>query len=286
MIQISEFNLRLIVLPRGYCNYRCPFCHEEGVHNARKTHYKNHIDPQDFHKLVLWLQTLGMNGVIISGGEPLMQTDTVVSILQRLPALPITVNTNGTWLSKLIPHVYELNQLSWKVNINFPSFDQILFHQLTGQKRIKPYDILSQLTPAIDAGIIANFNCVINIGKNDNGCFLNSYIYTALKYRVSNVRLILQPDSSVDDEFRLKEILKFPRSSVSERGGRVQSYKLPSGMGVELVRCESDPTEKINSGKADIYLTTRQTVKLGLWGREKFFRDFKHLQLLILKYFK
>jgi len=281
-----EFDIRLIILPPGYCNYRCPFCHEEGVTEARKTRSNPHIDPCEFQDLVLWLQKLGLRGVTVSGGEPLMQFEVVVPILRELPSMPVTVLTNGTWLSKLVPHIYELEQIYWRVNINFPSFNRHIFHQLTGQWRTDPQNIISQLPAALNARAEVNFNCVVCPGKNDNANSLISYIKNASYLGVANVRFLLQPSTSIQEKECLKDILKFPKDPKSRRGGRINSYKNFDQIGIELVQCESNTTPDIGTGTADIYLTTRRTVKLGFWGKERFFNDFENLSAIISRYFR
>lgn len=281
----SKFNLRLIFLPPGYCNYHCTFCHHEGYSVDRKAYRMSHLDPEKFRDLVLWLQTLGLYGITISGGEPLMQTELVISLLRELPPLPIKVNTNGRWLSKLIPHISVLKQFSWRVYVNIPSVDQILFHQLTGQSKTKPSDILSQVPDLLNTGSAVYLNCVICPGMNDMPELLNSYMNTALQYKVSGVRFVLQPKTPISQEDYLRNVLKIPKENSVSRGGRTKSYELPYGINMKLVRCEDNPTENIDSGRADIFITTKQTVKLGLWREEMYFKDFNHLQTVILRYF-
>jgi molybdenum cofactor biosynthesis enzyme MoaA len=281
----SEFDIRVVLSPPGYCNYRCPFCHQEGIPDARRSRHSYMIEPHEFKDLVLWLKGLGLRGVTLSGAEPLMQVQEIAQLLDKLPPTPITIVTNGRLLSEIFPIVNKWQQCPWRVNINFPSFERNLFYRLTGQTKTGPETILSQLSSAVDMGIEVNLNCVLCPGDNDDANALNSYVDNAKHHHVSFVRFLFQTVASSLDEERVMNALKLPTRFEYRRGGRIKRFSISHQTGIEFVHCESGVTPDINSQRADIYLTTRRTVKLGLLGEEHAFDNLEKLRSIISGYF-
>lgn len=81
------------------CNLRCPFCH-----NASLVTHTNDAEEYSVSELMQYLQKRkGMlDGVCISGGEPLLQSD-VETVIRDIKALGYSVklDTNGTFPEKL-----------------------------------------------------------------------------------------------------------------------------------------------------------------------------------------
>lgn len=278
-----SFDLRLIFLPPGYCNYQCPFCHEEGVIAARRSTTGPPFPPREVCDLVLWLKPSGLRGVTFSGGEPLLWVDALVAIAEELPPLPLTIVTNGTRLSTLASHVERLPQFKWRLNINFPSFDPLLFSALTGQSRFKPTHILAALPALLRLGVEVNFNCVLCPGQNDDPEVIGSFAAKALRLGVSNVRFLLQSGTEVLSGKAEFTFPPFGYTPSVRRGGRIMRYDLRGGRSIEVVRCESElpPNGDPYPGQADIYVTTRRTVKFGLRGSEHYFTGFESLRGLL-----
>lgn len=66
------------VLVANYCNYKCPFCHNEG---QDKTTTKERMSLQSFRRLVDILSNQPISEFNISGGEPFLNEDIVDMIL-------------------------------------------------------------------------------------------------------------------------------------------------------------------------------------------------------------
>jgi len=76
---------------------------------------------------------LGVRGIKITGGEPLMRRD-IVDIVGQTSSIPgltdVSMTTNGTFLE---PLAYELHENGLKrVNISLPTLNKEDFHKLTG----------------------------------------------------------------------------------------------------------------------------------------------------------
>ena len=81
------------------CNLRCPFCH-----NARLvTHLENEDEISEEEIFAYLEKRKGMlEGVCVTGGEPLMQAD-IAEFLKKIKALGLSVklDTNGCFPEKL-----------------------------------------------------------------------------------------------------------------------------------------------------------------------------------------
>lgn len=91
-----------VVFTQG-CNFKCPYCHNAGLIPVCKGSISNELVFSHLEKNKLLL-----DGVVISGGEPTMQTD-LYSFVTKVKELGLLVklDTNGTnpiLLKKLIEH--------------------------------------------------------------------------------------------------------------------------------------------------------------------------------------
>ncbi len=279
------FDLRLIFISKGYCNYRCTFCHEEGVSNARTTSRFFDFDSQELRKLVDWLRPLGLDGVSFSGGEPLLRIKKVVEVANALGDFPLTLLTNGARLSHIRPYIEKLGTRTLRVNINLPSFENSLFWRLTGQSRYDPLIVLGSVPYLTQAGIEVNVCCVLCPGENDSPEALVNYVSRAERYEIANIRFIVQGNDPEKHEAILNA-LAVGGVIEERRGGRVRRYKYRKHCNVEIVSCEIPKHNghdfKVNS--KDIYLSETGSVKFGLFGREHFFSGWRDLHLKVTSY--
>lgn len=81
----------------GGCNLRCPFCHNASL----VTGVAEAIDAEEFFAFLAKRKGL-LQGVCISGGEPLLQKD-IVSFINRIRDMgyAVKLDTNGTLPAKL-----------------------------------------------------------------------------------------------------------------------------------------------------------------------------------------
>ncbi len=83
----------------GGCNLRCPFCH-----NASLVTKLAEVDPIPLEEVLSYLKKRSgiLDGVCVSGGEPLLQGD-ICELLEKLKSLGLSVklDTNGTFPDKL-----------------------------------------------------------------------------------------------------------------------------------------------------------------------------------------
>ncbi len=80
------------------CNFRCPFCHNASLVTARPEHV---LTVDDFFEFLKTRVNL-LDGVCVTGGEPLLQKD-ISEFIARVKSLGFTVklDTNGSFPKKL-----------------------------------------------------------------------------------------------------------------------------------------------------------------------------------------
>jgi GTP 3',8-cyclase len=139
-------NLRVAVTRK--CNLRCSYCHGEG---EQKSEYSNNeMTADEITRIIGIGVSLGVKGMKLTGGEPLMRRD-IVEIVEKAAALPgltdLSMTTNGTLLSHLAS---DLRKAGLKrVNISLPTLDREIFHRLTGGE---VQDAVSGVKAAVAAG--------------------------------------------------------------------------------------------------------------------------------------
>ena len=105
------------VLVANYCNYKCPFCHNEGQDKATT---KERMSLQSFKRLVDVLSDQPISEFNISGGEPFLNEDIVDMILYINDNLDCDISC-ATNLSLIKPeHINALSRTRIKFNIQFP----------------------------------------------------------------------------------------------------------------------------------------------------------------------
>ncbi len=80
------------------CNLRCPFCHNASL---VERHPEEYIDPEEFFRF-LEKRTGLLDGICITGGEPLLQKD-LPDFIRRVRSygFAVKLDTNGTFPERL-----------------------------------------------------------------------------------------------------------------------------------------------------------------------------------------
>lgn len=91
-------NVACLIFTQG-CNFRCPFCHNSGLLDMNNNCKK--IDEKEVFKYLEKRRGL-LDGVCISGGEPLLQKD-IVDFIRKVKDLgyKVKLDTNGSSPKKL-----------------------------------------------------------------------------------------------------------------------------------------------------------------------------------------
>lgn len=85
------------------CNFRCPYCHNSLLVQPEADH--EWLEAEEVLSYLKKRQGI-LEGVCISGGEPLMQGETLIPFLEQIKALgyPVKLDTNGSF-PELLKHL-------------------------------------------------------------------------------------------------------------------------------------------------------------------------------------
>ena len=122
----------LRVLTTNACNYRCIYCHNEG--QIEKNNKK--IDLNQFIRIYRIAECAGINEVRFSGGEPLVNSDTLNMIewLNQNSNIEIGLATNGSLVTEAIAQ--KLGRTRTMVTLHFPGVGNEKYQYVTGQNWI------------------------------------------------------------------------------------------------------------------------------------------------------
>lgn len=136
--------LRIHVTSR--CNYKCFFCHHEGL--TPDSH--NEMSVEEIRSLVEVASEIGVTSVKLVGGEALVRDD-LEEIVQTVSPLveDVSLTTNGLGLAKRAQDLKDAGLD--RVNISLHTLDSHRYHQVTG--RDTHYEILDSIDAALNAGL-------------------------------------------------------------------------------------------------------------------------------------
>ncbi len=148
------------------CNLRCTYCMPSDFADWIPG---PELLSTDELMLVLEIATaLGIDGVRLTGGEPLLRAD-VVEVVRRISSLPtppgISVTTNGLKLTRLAQPLRDAGLE--RVNVSLDTLDRDRFKAMTFRDRFD--DVLAGIAAAQAAGLApVKVNAVLMRGVNDD----------------------------------------------------------------------------------------------------------------------
>ncbi|WP_195356204.1 radical SAM protein [Bacteroides cellulosilyticus] len=153
---------RFRVLVTGKCNYRCPFCHNEG---QEKQGHTSNMSLDEFKLLIDYLRDKSFVELAISGGEPFVHPQIVEMIEYACQNLTCDVSC-ATNLSLIKPEqIYRLSKTRVKFNIQYPYTDRDKFSKSTG---IGDIDLINRNINFVkDAGLEIGLNTVIQTADTE-----------------------------------------------------------------------------------------------------------------------
>ena len=157
-------DLRISVTDR--CNLRCTYCMPHDF--ADWLPGPELLTTDELMTVIRIATELGITGVRLTGGEPLMRAD-VADVVRRINELPlrpdIALTTNGLRLDKLARPLADAGLQ--RVNVSLDTLDRDRFKALTHRDRFD--DVLRGIRAAQDAGLEpVKVNSVLMRGVNDD----------------------------------------------------------------------------------------------------------------------
>ena len=151
--------LRVAVTER--CNFRCVFCHSEGIGSSTEE-----LKTEDYQIIAKATSLLGISYVKFTGGEPLLRSDLeeIISIFKENGFREVSLTTNGFLLPSRA-HALKLAGLDW-VNVSLHSLKRERFAKITGVDALDR--IIKGIKEALSEGIEVRINVVVLKGINDD----------------------------------------------------------------------------------------------------------------------
>ncbi|AEM39396.1 Radical SAM domain protein [Pyrolobus fumarii 1A] len=152
-------NVRFVVTLR--CNFRCFFCHSEGMEPRDREEMK----PEDYAIVSEAAKRVGVISYKITGGEPLVRHD-ILEVVKALhaynPRAEISMTTNAYFLARYAQGLAEYGVR--RVNVSLHSLRPERFRAITGVDGLK--NVLDGLFAAHEAGLGIKINVVALRGLN------------------------------------------------------------------------------------------------------------------------
>lgn len=160
MKSIKWDKLRILVTNR--CNYRCPFCHNEG---QEKEVLIGMMSVEKFKQLINYLGGQELSEINFSGGEPFLHKKIVDMIVYANDHMTCDISC-ATNLSLITDEqIARLAKTRVKFNIQFPFVSEKDFAKSTGTGKL--CKVLDRIKNVKSAGIKIGLNTVIQSANSD-----------------------------------------------------------------------------------------------------------------------
>lgn len=241
--------LRIAVTPQ--CNYKCIFCHNEGVDQVSNKESKK----ENINNILSLIDTFvkdGYSDITLTGGEPLIYKTDIYTILefikeQNYSKLPdVTIVTNGSLVNEEFTKKVS-TYMNLKINVSLHSFNDKVYKELTNQSIRTVQDILRNIDILISNRIKTKINYVILKDKNSSNEDIHEAITRSKELGASTIKFIelLVPDDKeglMQYYYEGKAISSMLKEEISDLwdDGRKEGYKLKkdsSGFFIEIVKC-------------------------------------------------
>ncbi len=199
---------RLRILVTNKCNYRCPFCHNEGQ-SKEERFYKLSFD--DFKYFIDSIADQPLEELHFSGGEPFMNERIVdmINYVCRNTNWDIGCASNLSLISD--EHIEQLSGCRVKFNIQYPYADSVKFRESTGNGIMQI--INSNIEKLRKASIKVGLNTVVQNHNMD-------YIEELVQYAINNelpLKLLPQLGGDGVDRYKGEVFSVLSKYSVEKR---------------------------------------------------------------------
>lgn len=212
---------KIRVLVTNGCNYRCPFCHNEGQEKGKVTF----MSVDDFKNIVDLLSETSISEFVISGGEPFLHpqiADMIVYACNKL-SCDISCATNLSIITD--SDLAKLANTRVKFNIQFPFTDSIMFKESTGNGDLS--SISYNIKHVCKAGLEIGLNTVIQSSDR-------AMVEDMVLYAISNhlpLKLLPQIGGENSDEYKnwVFPIIRKYATSEKNKGTGAIRWEVSSG---------------------------------------------------------
>ena len=249
MVLIDRFGrpvvgARISVNSSYHCNFRCIYCHREGIYSDNGL-----MTPEEIERIVRILKKFGVKYVKITGGEPLLRND-IIDIVRRIKSIgveEVSMTTNGTRLYKIVDKLREAGLD--RINISIPSMSRWKYFLITGVDMYE--DVIKGIKTSIKSGLYpVKLNLVVLKGLNEDDIWSLIDLSYKLGGGDTNIVQLIElininpifyeayhtPLDDIEEEIRGKSIKSWRR-----RLHNRPQYLLDNGVIVEFVKPMYNP---------------------------------------------
>ncbi|MFE8700119.1 GTP 3',8-cyclase MoaA [Cytobacillus sp. FJAT-54145] len=162
-------DLRISVTDR--CNFRCTYCMPAEIFGPDYPFLKRDelLSFEELERLTkIFVHSLGVQKIRITGGEPLMRRD-LTELIRRIKKIhgveDIAMTTNGSLLPKYAKGLKEAGLK--RVSISLDSLKDEIFGKING-RGVSVQTVLEGIDAASKAGLQVKINMVVKKGMNDS----------------------------------------------------------------------------------------------------------------------
>lgn len=177
------------------CNYKCFFCHEEGMEMGEKRAEEKEYE--EIEAMVLTAISRGYEDITFTGGEPLLKKTLLIKILKKLNTLDkkpdTTIVTNGVLIDEELLDEIAKYQGKFKFNISMHHLDKDKYYEIVIPKNKKKenFDIvIENIKAVVKRGIYIKLNFVILNGINNSKEDLDQILDFASQIKVNRVKFL------------------------------------------------------------------------------------------------
>ena len=121
------------------CNYKCFFCHEEGMEMGEKR--TGEKEYEEIEAMILTAISKGYEDLTFTGGEPLLKKGLLIKILEKLNTLEkkpdTTIVTNGVLIDEELLDEIAKYEGKFKFNISMHHLDRDKYYDIVIPKNKK-----------------------------------------------------------------------------------------------------------------------------------------------------
>lgn len=136
------------------CNYRCVFCHREGIRRVRQ----KELSVEDYKAISIASYNIGIRFVKLTGGEPLLRDDIheIVKVFSTA-GHKVSIVTNGSLLHDKIDSLVNAG-LAW-INVSLLALNREKYRYLTGGGDLDK--VLKGIKRTVEKGVPVTINYLV-----------------------------------------------------------------------------------------------------------------------------
>ena len=245
----NKINKSLRISLTEKCNYKCFFCHEEGL--DMKSSRKSNKTKEEVYNLIQEGLRNGYKDITFTGGEPLLKLKDVIWYFRKLRESnenpDITIVTNGEYITdELIDEVHQYNGKA-KFNISLHSLNPADYGRIicVPNENGRFEKVTQNIQKVKEKGIEVKLNFVLLKGINTEKDKIKEILEYGLKNNIDYIKflelLVIEGKEEIYKYFteleQIEESLKDEMILVTDKIARRKLYLYKNKLKIEIQKC-------------------------------------------------